>query len=291
MQIHLLDGTFELFRAFYGPPKATGPGGREVGAVRGLARSFAALLRQPEVTHIAVAFDHVIESFRNDLFDGYKTGEGIDPLLAQQLGLAEEVCRALGLVVWPMVELEADDAIATAAARFADAPGVDRVVLCSPDKDLAQCVRGDRVIAWDRVRDKRLDEAGVVDKFGVSPASIPDYLALVGDAADGIPGLPGWGAKSTAAVLSRWERLDAIPADPAEWGVKVRGAARLSATLNDRRADARLYRTLATLREDAPLAERLDELRWRGPDRPALEALMSDVVGDTRLLERLPDPA
>ena len=264
MKIHLVDGTYELFRAFYGAPPRSGPDGRDVGATVALLLSMASLLREDDVTHVAVAFDHVIESFRNDLFAGYKTGAGIDPDLWAQFGPAEDAARALGLVVWPMVEHEADDALAAAAARWRDAPGVEQVVLCSPDKDLAQCVVDDRVVCRDRRRGTTLDAAGVRDKFGVPPASIPDYLALVGDSADGIPGIPRWGAKSAAAVLARYAHLEHVPADAASWEVAVRGAAVLAQNLARRRDDALLYRRLATLVTDVGLTEELDDLEWRG---------------------------
>ncbi|PKN56144.1 MAG: flap endonuclease [Deltaproteobacteria bacterium HGW-Deltaproteobacteria-14] len=286
MKIHLVDGTFELFRAFYGPPKRVGPGGREVGAVRGLLRSMASLLAEDDVTHVAVAFDHVIESFRNGLFAGYKTGDGVDPLLLGQFELAERGCRALGLVVWPMVEFEADDAMAAAAARFAADAAVEQIVLCSPDKDLGQAVVGRRVIQRDRMRKRDFDAAGVRDKLGVAPASVPDFLALVGDTADGIPGLPRWGAKSTAQVLGRYPHLADIPDDAAAWDVSVRGAAGLAQTLATRRGDAELYRTLATLRTDVPLTETLDDLRWRGADAGALATLEGETLGPLGL--RLP---
>src|SRR5262245_24655925 len=261
MKVHVVDGTFELFRAYFGAPSRTTAEGFEVGAVHGLARSLLALLGDGEVTHVAIAFDHVIESFRNELYPGYKTGEGIDPKLFAQFWPAGDVCRALGIVVWPMVEFECDDALATAAARFAASPEVEQVVICSPDKDLAQCVRVARVVCLDRMRGKVLDEDGVRAKFGVDPASMPDWLALVGDTADGYPGIPRWGAKSAAAVLAEYERLERIPDDAAAWTVKVRGAAALAQSLAERRAEALLYRQLATLREDAPLAETLDGLR------------------------------
>jgi 5'-3' exonuclease len=249
-----------------------------------------ALLGERDVTHVAIAFDHVIESFRNDLYAGYKTGDGIDPKLFDQFGLAEEVCRALGLVTWPMVEFECDDALATAAARFAADPAVERVVVCSPDKDLAQCVRGERVVCFDRMRRKRLDEQGVVEKFGVPPASIPDWLALVGDSADGFPGIKKWGAKSAAAVLGAYGRLEAIPLDAAQWRVAVRGAAALAASFAANRADAFLFRQLATLRTDVPFAESLDDLRWRGPDSAALATLAAQW-GDATIVERAERPA
>lgn len=287
MNVHLVDGTYELFRAFYAVPSAKNASGLEVGAVRGLARSMLALLREPGVSHVAVAFDHVIESFRNQLFAGYKTGEGIDPDLWGQFGLAERVCAALGIVVWPMVEFEADDALATAAFRFAQAAEVEQVSIASPDKDLAQCVVGTRVVCLDRMRKKLLDEAGVNEKFGVTPPQIPDYLALVGDSADGIPGVPRWGAKSAAAVLREYGSIDAIPDSAVSWRVAVRGAAALAESLAERRADALLYKRLATLRVDVPLAENLDDLRYRGASRAALEALATEL-SDSALLERVP---
>ena len=273
MQVHLIDGTYELFRMFYGAPSSVNPAGREVGAVEALLNSFSMLVRNDDVTHVAVAFDHVIESFRNELFDGYKTGEGIDPQLSGQFHLAEDACRALGLVVWPMVEFEADDALATAAARFHADPRVDRVVIGSPDKDLCQCVRGKEVITWDRRRQKVFDEAGVLEKHGVPPASIPDFLALVGDAADGIPGIPRWGAKGTALVLRRYGSLENIPLDHERWDIKVRGGATLAKNLSHQLDDARLYKQLATLREDVPLAEELDALEYGGADREAFAKL------------------
>ena len=288
MRIDLIDGTYELFRSFYGAPPAQAPDGREVGAARGLLRSMLALLREDGTSHVAIAFDHVIESFRNELFDGYKTGEGIDPDLWAQFPLAERVADALGLVVWPMVEFEADDALATAAARFADAPGVAQLRLCSPDKDLGQCVRGDRVVLYDRRRDETYDAARIEDKFGVPPASIPDLLALVGDSADGIPGIPRWGMKSTAKVLQAYATLEAIPDDPSAWTVEVRGAKGLAENLRAQRDDAALYKTLARLRTDVPLAEtEVEQLRWRGAKRAELEAVCAEI-GDTRALERVP---
>ena len=265
MKVHLVDGTYELFRAHFGAPSRTSPDGCEVGATVGLLRSLAMLVTTPGVTHVGCAFDHVVESFRNELYAGYKTGAGVDPLLLAQFGPAERAVAALGLTVWPMVQFEADDALASAAARFRDEPGVEQVVVCSPDKDLAQTVRGDRVVCWDRRRDVVLDEEGVIGKFGVSPASIPDWLALVGDAADGFPGIPGWGAKSAAAVLARFRHLDAIPDDPAQLGLSPGRAARLAESLAAHRDEAMLYRRLATLCEDVPLGESLADLEWRGP--------------------------
>lgn len=276
MEVHVFDGTYELFRAFFGAPPSV-VAGREVGATRGLLRSLAALLRKGTITHAGIAFDHVIESFRNDLFAGYKTGEGIDPALAGQFELAERAAAALGLVVWPMIEVEADDALATAAHHLAADPEVTRVWIATPDKDLAQCVIGARIVGWDRHRDVVLDEAAVHAKFGVAPASIPDYLALVGDDADGIPGLAGWGAKSAGKVLARWRHLEAIPDDAAAWEVAVRGAAGLAETLRTHRPEATLYRTLATLRRDAAITCDVGSLAWRGPDRPALAAICAEL--------------
>ncbi len=284
-KIHLVDGTYELFRSFFGAPSRTNADGHEVGALRGLLHSMLTLLHEPDVTHVGVAFDHVIESFRNDLFDGYKTGAGIPYELSSQFHPAEDVCRALGLTVWPLVEFEADDGLATVAARFADDPAVEQVVICTPDKDMAQCVRPG-VIMRDRMRKKTLDEAGVREKFGVAPASIPDYLALVGDDADGIPGIPRWGAKSTGAVLSRYGHIDNVPDSADEWAIKVRGAKSLATNLASQRDDALLYRTLATLRLDAPCDESLDELRWTGPG-PQLAHICS-WLEDTRAEARIP---
>ena len=284
MQVHLIDATYELFRAFYGAPEATSASGREVGATRGLLRSMLALLTDPGVTHVACAFDHVIESFRNELFAGYKTSEGVDPALLAQFELAEHATRALGLVTWPMIEFEADDAIATFAARCAEQAGGPQVVICSPDKDMAQCVRGERVVCFDRMRGKLLDEPGVLAKFGVPPGSIPDWLALVGDTADGIPGIPRWGAKSAAVVLGHYLQIERIPDDARLWQVPVRGAQALASELSAARPQAMLYRRLATLRCDVPLGARLEDLRWRGPDLPALRELAHELADD-RLVE------
>lgn len=286
MQVHLIDGTFELFRAYFAVPSAQNAQGAEVGAARGLMRGFAALLGSGQATHVACAFDHVIESFRNQLFDGYKTGDGMDPLLYSQFGLAERVTRALGMATWPMIEFEADDAIATAALRFAQDPRVTRVVIASPDKDLTQCLVQDNVVCWDRIRNSYLDASGVVTKFGVSPRSIPDYLALVGDSADGIPGVPRWGAKSAACILAEYQHLEHIPSNPKEWRVKVRGADALSASLEGMREQALLYRRLATLRTDVPLSETLEDLCWRGAPDAELAALCEEL-GETGVLERL----
>jgi 5'-3' exonuclease len=245
VNLHFVDATYELFRAHYAPrPGAFARDGREVGAVVGLLYSLLGLLRDEGATHVGCATDHVIRSFRNDLYAGYKTEAGVPPELLAQFPLAERAMEALGLVVWPMTEFEADDALATAASRWAERPGVHRVIICTPDKDLAQCVRGELVVTRDRRRDRTLDEAGVAARWGVAPASIPDYLALVGDAADGFPGLPGWGARSAAAVLGRFGHLEAIPTNVGEWGVDVRSPAALNATLRGQWADALLFRRL-----------------------------------------------
>ncbi|MCB9135582.1 MAG: flap endonuclease [Anaerolineales bacterium] len=286
MKIHLIDGTYELFRGFYGPPPRKAPDGREVGATVGLLQSLIALLAELDVTHVGVAFDHVVESFRNELFDGYKTGEGIDPDLVAQFTLAEEAVAALGLVVWPMIEFEADDAIATATQRFQNHSEVEQVVICSPDKDLAQLVSRDRVVCWDRRRNIVYDEPAVLEKYGVAPVSIPDWLALVGDTADGIPGIPAWGEKSSATVLSTYHHLEAIPSELADWEVKVRGANRLHSNLMAQREDALLYRLLATLWKDVPLMETFDDLKWRGP-RENFEEFCRNL-GVENLPSRLP---
>jgi 5'-3' exonuclease len=287
VNVHLVDGTYELFRAFFGAPPAVDASGRQVGAARGFTRSMISLLRDDATTHVAIAFDHVIESFRNRLFDGYKTGEGMDPELWAQFPLAERAAAALGVVVWPMVEFEADDAIATGAVRYAADPRVDRVFMCTPDKDMGQVVSGGRIVMLDRMRKKVLDEEAIRAKFGVGPESIPDYLALVGDTSDGIPGLSKWGAKSSSTLLAEYGVLDAIPDDPTQWTVKVRGAKGLAEVLAASRADAELYRTLARLRTDVPLEESLDDLHWRGADRPALEAFCEEI-GDPSATQRVP---
>jgi 5'-3' exonuclease len=276
MKVVLVDGTYELFRAYFGAPKKIASG-REVGASSGLLRSLLLLLRDESLTHVAAAFDHVIESFRNDLFSGYKTGEGVPEDLLSQFELAEKVTRALGIVTWPMVEFEADDAIATAAARAEADERVEQVLIASPDKDLTQCVRASRVVAWDRRRQIVLDEAGVEAKFGVLPESIPDYLALVGDAADGLPGVFGWGKKSAAAVLAHYRHIEAIPENAADWAVKPRRAYDLAAELRQEREAALFYRRLAMLRMDVPLAESLDDLRWEGADRDLLTGLCREL--------------
>jgi 5'-3' exonuclease len=289
MKIHLVDGTYELFRSHFGAPPKKTPDGREVGATLGLLRSLLMMLGSPDVTHVGVAFDHVIESFRNDLYAGYKTGEGVDPSLIAQFPLAEEAVTALGVVVWPMVEFEADDALATATARFKKHKSVEQIVICSPDKDLAQLVEGKKIVCWDRRREIIIDEKGVVEKFGVHPQSIPDWLALVGDSADGYPGIPGWGAKSTSAVLSRFENIESIPDDAGKWRLKSVSpgrAASLAENLSQRRQEALLYRKLATLRTDVPMKEKLSDLKWQG----AWERLrkVCQKLGDERIPERIP---
>ncbi len=264
VQVHLVDGTFELYRHFYAVPSARDASGQEVGAVRGVLNSVRGML-DGGATHVGVATDYVIESFRNHLWPTYKTGEGIDPVLWSQFRLLEEALEALGVRVWPMVEFEADDALASAAAKAALDPRVAQVLICTPDKDLAQCVRGTRVVQLDRLRRTTRDEAGVVEKFGVGPASIPDYLALVGDSSDGFPGLQGWGAKSAATVLARYQHLEAIPDDHRAWTVDVTRAGALAATLARDRALALRFKALATLRTDVPVFDTVDELAYRGP--------------------------
>jgi 5'-3' exonuclease len=282
--VHLVDGTYELFRHFLSPGAAfdrSTPA--ELRAVRGVVASVLGML-EGGATHLGVATDHVIESFRNALWPGYKTGEGLDPVLRAQFEPVEEALAALGVVVWPMVEFEADDALAAAAAGAAAEPRVTEVVICTPDKDLAQCVRGERVVQLDRRTRERRDEAAVVAKFGVPPPAIPDWLALVGDSADGYPGLPGWGARSAAAVLARYRRLEDVPDDAAAWDVAVRGAPRLAATLAAQRERALLFRRLATLRTDVPLGVGVDGLRWTGP-RAGFEA-WARRLGAPALAER-----
>ncbi len=277
MQLHLVDGTYELFRSHFGAPPAKAPDGRQVGATRGMMTSIRSLLRQSDVTHVACAFDTVIRSFRNEMFEGYKTGEGIDPELHQQFELAERAMRAMGVTVWSMREFEADDGLASGAAQFGQDQRVDRVVLCSPDKDLTQCVEGTRIVCFDRRQRLLLDAEGVVHKFGVKPASIPDWLALVGDAQDGIPGIPRWGAKSTSAVLAQYEHIEAIPDAADDWAIKVRGAASLAKNLAAQRDDAELYKQLATLRRDVPIEESLDDLAWSRPDTEPLRELCAEI--------------
>ena len=265
MIVHLIDGTFELFRHFYAVPPAQDSTGQEIGAVRGVVASIRGMLNSRVATHVGVATDHVIESFRNTLWPGYKTGEGIDPALLAQFELAEQASRALGIVTWPMVEYEADDALAAAAVKAAADPRVTQVRICTPDKDLAQCVSGTRIVQEDRLRRTIRDEAGVIAKFGVAPASIPDYLALVGDSSDGYPGLAGWGAKSAAAVLAKFGHLEQIPADWRSWGVNCARPGALSIVLEQQRELAMLFRDLATLRTDIAVFDTVDQLEWQGP--------------------------
>lgn len=264
MDVYLIDGTYELFRHYYALPSAHDEDGRNVAAVRGVLASVLGMLKEG-ATHIAVATDHVIESFRNGLWPGYKTSAGVEPDLLAQFSLLEEVLSAAGILVWPMVEFEADDALAAAAVAAAADKRVDRVIICTPDKDLAQCVRGTRIIQFNRRRRATLDEAAIVQKFGVSPASIPDYLALVGDTADGYPGLPGWGAKSSATVLAKFLHLESIPRDSRDWHVNTTNASALADTLCRQWDRAVLFRMLATLRTDLRLFEDVDQLKWKGP--------------------------
>jgi 5'-3' exonuclease len=283
LNIHLIDGTYELFRHYYALPSARDSEGREVAAVRGVLASVLGMMKGG-ATHVAVATDHVIESFRNELWPGYKTGEGIEHDLLAQFPLLEEVLSAAGIVVWPMIEFEADDALAAAAAAAARDGRVEQVIICTPDKDLAQCVSGTRIVQLNRRTRVTLDEAGVIQKYGVSPASIPDYLALVGDAADGYPGLRGWGAKSSAAVLSKFGHFENIPKDWREWHVNAANAAALADTLAREKDLALLFRTLATLRTDIALFDDVDQLRWNGP-KPAFAALaarLDAAVTDAR---------
>jgi 5'-3' exonuclease len=283
VRLHLVDGTYELFRAHYSPrPGHLAPDGRDVKATVGVLATLIALLHEEAeaVTHLAVAFDNPIRSFRNDLFDGYKSDEGVEPALRAQFDLVEEAVRALGVTVWSLREHEADDGMATGAARFRDQ--VDQVRLMSPDKDLAQCLRGDRVVQVDRRQRKVTDEALFRQLRGFPPTSVPDFLALTGDSADGIPGLPGFGEKSAAALIGAYEHLEAIPPHAFQWKVQPRGALKLAATLNDRREEALLYRRLATLVETAPVSQTLDELRWDGVPRAAFEAFC-DRLGVTTL--------
>jgi len=289
VKLHLVDATYELFRAHFAPrPPVRGRDGVVLTGVSGLVEQLLLLLREEGATHVGCATDQVIRSWRNDAYAGYKTDAGVPPELLAQFSIAEAAIRALGLVLWPMVEFEADDAIAAAVARFDGTPGVDRIVVCTPDKDMAQLVRDDRVVLWDRRRGIVHDDAGVRAKWGVPPSSIPDWLALVGDAADGYPGLPGWGAKSAAAVLARYRSLEAIPREAAAWQVAggLRNAAGLAATLAEQWDAALLYRELARLRTDAPIPETdPDELRWRGTPRERWHAFC-DEVGLGRLRDR-----
>jgi 5'-3' exonuclease len=282
MKLHLVDATFELFRAFYSRPARQAPDGRPVNAVQGLIDSMLSLLREDDLTHVGAATDYVIESWRNDVFPGYKSSAGIDRALLAQFRDAERALVALGIPVWPMVEDEADDGIATAVARFADDPRLEQVIVCSVDKDLAQLVVDERIVLRDRMRRVTYDEAGVIAKFGVKPASIPDYLALVGDSSDGFPGLPGWGSKSAGAVLAKFEHLEAIPPSVLDWQLDIRNASRLAATLAEQREAALLYRTLAILKRDAAVdTTSLDDLEWRGVPRATFLALCEELGLDT----------
>ena len=277
MKVHLVDGTYELFRSYFALPPFQAPDGRPVGAVRGIVQSLLYLLREDQVTHVGCAFDHVVKSFRNDMFDGYKTGNGTPEDLLAQFELAERAVESLGILAWPMVEYEADDAIATATAYCTGLSEVEQVVICSPDKDLAQMVQGDSVVCYDRRRETVMGETGVIEKFGVSPGSIPDLLALTGDAADGIPGIPKWGAKTSAQLLAQYGHIEDIPHDAADWEVKVRGAAAAAESLNANASEARLYKDLTTLRTDVPMAASLAALEWKGVDREKYQALCDDL--------------
>lgn len=270
MDVHLVDGTYELFRYFFAMPATADLNGQEIGAVRGVLNSVLSMIERG-ATHIGVATDHVVESFRNDLYPGYKTSEGVPGQLLSQFPILEEALEAMGVVVWPMVDYEADDALASAASKAAQDDRVTRVLICTPDKDLSQCVVGTRVVQLDRRREMLRDEAGVVARFGVKPESIPDYLAVVGDSADGFPGLPGWGPKSAALTLSQYTHLEEIPKNWREWHVSIRKAETLSASLFNSWNDALLFRTLATLRLDVPVFDTVADLRWTGP-RPNFEA-------------------
>lgn len=283
VDLHLLDGTYEMFRAHFGAPGRTAPDGREVGATYGITASILGLLSEPGVTHLAAAFDTVIESFRNDVFPGYKTSAGVPQELLDQFPLGEEAMEAIGVTVWRMVEFEADDALATGALRWRN--DVDRVVVMTPDKDLSQLYGDDRIVGYDRRRQTLIDRKAVVDKFGVAPESIPDWLALVGDSADGLPGIPGWGAKSTAVILSRYGHLEDIPLEASRWDVPVRGAANLAVTLRMRMGEALLFRFLARLRRDVPITDTLDDLRWRGVPRTRFTAFC-ERLGFESLLTR-----
>ena len=270
MDVYLIDGTYELFRHFFAVPSLKDEKGQEVGATRGVVNSIQRMI-DGGVTHIGVATDHIIESFRNDLYPGYKTGAGIPPDLYSQFPILEQALEAIGVLVWPMIEFEADDALAAAAWKAAQDPSVDRVVICTPDKDLSQCVSGTRIVQLDRRSNVIRDEAGVVEKFGVKPESIPDYLALVGDSADGFPGVPTWGKKAASSVLSNYPHFEDIPKDWKDWVPSIRNARLLSKALFSFWNDALLFRTLATLRQDVPVFNTIDDLRWTGP-RPALNA-------------------
>ena len=283
MRLYLIDGTYELFRSYFGAPPRSAPDGREVGAAHAITASTLALLADEGVTHIAAAFDTVIESFRNEVYRGYKTGEGIEEDLLSQFLLAERALRAIGVTVWSMYDFETDDALATAAVRWAD--DVEQTVVLSPDKDMAQLYGHPKIVGYDRRKGQFIDREAVIEKFGVEPESIPDYLALVGDTADGFPGLPGWGAKSSATVLSRYGHLERIPLHPAQWDVPVRGAEKLGTTLRLQMGEALLYRFLAQLRTDVPIPDSLQDLEWRGVPRATFETFC-DELGFDRLKNR-----
>lgn len=285
MKIHLVDGTYELFRAHFGAPPKKSTSGQEVGATVGLLRSMLLLLSDPEVTHVAVAFDHVIESFRNKMYAGYKSSAGVDPVILNQFPLAEAAVKALGLAIMPQVKFEADDAIATAAAKFKKSKQVEQIIICSVDKDLTQMVEGNRVICWDRRREILLNEKGVIEKFGVSPESIPDFLALVGDSADGYPGIQGWGEKSTATVLAKYKHIENIPNDPTKLGLSVGRATTLLDNLQKNYKDALLFRELSTLRTDVPLKESLADLKWQGATSKLKKVCKE--LGSESILERV----
>lgn len=284
MDVYLVDGTYELFRHFYAVPPQTNSAGEEIAATRGVLASIISML-ETGVTHLGVATDHVIESFRNDLWPGYKTSEGVDPRLLAQFPLLEEGLHSMGITIWPMVELEADDALAGAAARMSTFKNVRRVYICSPDKDLAQCVRKTRIVMMDRRRNKIIDEKGVVEKFGVTPGSIPDYLALVGDTADGYPGLEGWGEKSASMVLAEYHHLEKIPRNVGSWRVQPRSADKLASTLHENMNLALLFRDLATLRTHEPVIKSPDEMLWRGPSKAF--AKLSQRLDATQLVDRI----
>jgi 5'-3' exonuclease len=287
MNVFLIDGTYELFRHFYAVPNFTNAAGQEVGAVRGVVRSVLSML-EDRVTHIGVATDHVVESFRNKMWPGYKSGEGIDPVLMSQFPLLEQALTAMGVQVWPMIEFEADDGLASGAAKAASNPEVEQVFICTPDKDLAQSVVGTRVVQFDRRLAEVRDASAVKVKYGVGPDSIPDYLALTGDTADGYPGLPGWGAKSSSLVLARYGDIESIPDSVDVWDVKVRGAAKLAATLAKNRELALTFRDLATLRTDAPVFDTVDELKWGGPREDFIDyCTQMDAQAIYRRVERL----
>ncbi len=291
MEVHLVDGTYELFRHFFAVPSRQTADGREVGAIRGVLTSMLLLL-ESGATHVAVATDHVIRSFRNDMWDGYKDGSGIDSAITEQFEPLEEALSALGLCVWPMIEFEADDGLAAGAVLAAADKRVKRVLICTPDKDLAQCVGasgtitagGEKVFQWDRRKDVLFDANAVQEKFGVMPESIPDYLALVGDNADGFPGLAGWGAKSAATVLSQYTKLDKIPDDASDWEIEIRGREKLANTLSQNRELALRFRKIATVRTDAPVSKSVDELRWQGPQKNF--AAICEQMGADALVER-----